>query len=296
MERMKYLIPVLLLVLFWLGEEGVQAQGTLTSSYQNLALGGGRLTVTINVSLLRWNELQIEVGPQDTAGDFRLLASGWTIIGISQDPMGHRLLMLRRERPGTGLETIMIDGPEGRGRLGRIVLLQNGSPTIIATSQPTFLSIELAPPGGGFSPLKRFDINNNDLIDDPEFFQIIDAWIAGQLDDRTFFQAIDLWVSQRRISSASTSVSGVELQATGRAVSFQFQAHGQGLTSLGVEVFNLSGERVFAQQTLGRQLVWNLSTNNGRPVANGIYLYVIKVKGYDGKVIRTEVRKLIVKR
>ncbi len=187
----------------WSGAQEVQAQGTVTAGYQNLALGGGRLTVTINVSLLRWNELHIEVGAGDVVSDFRLRTPGWIITGIRQDPLGHRLLGLQRERPGTGFETVMIDGPEGRGRLGRIVLFQNGAPLVIATSQPTFLGVELAPPGGGlFSPLKRFDANGNNLIDDPEFFAIIDAWIAGQLDTPLFFQAIDLWVSQRPIGSA----------------------------------------------------------------------------------------------
>ncbi len=61
--------------------------------------------------------------------------------------------------------------------------------------------LDSAPPNGGPSSLKSFDINNNDRIDDPEFFLIIDAWIAGRLDDALFFQAIDLWISQESIST-----------------------------------------------------------------------------------------------
>jgi PKD repeat protein len=46
------------------------------------------------------------------------------------------------------------------------------------------------PPPARGSSLKSFDTNNNNIIDDAEFFAIIDAWIAGQIDDATFFQAV----------------------------------------------------------------------------------------------------------
>ena len=57
----------------------------------------------------------------------------------------------------------------------------------------------LAPPGKG-GVLSQFDINRNDLIDDPEFLDILEAWIAVQISDETFFHAIDLWLTQTPIS------------------------------------------------------------------------------------------------
>ncbi len=50
--------------------------------------------------------------------------------------------------------------------------------------------------------VKRFDINGDNLIDDSEFFNILDAWIAGELSDDDFVRAVDLWISQQPISSA----------------------------------------------------------------------------------------------
>ena len=48
--------------------------------------------------------------------------------------------------------------------------------------------------------LAGFDINRNGLIDDPEFFAVIDQWIAGQINDDLFFSIIDVWISQARVS------------------------------------------------------------------------------------------------
>lgn len=210
------LITVVVLASLWFGVEEVQAQGTITSNYINLAGGGGRLTVTVNLSVLRWNELQIEVSSGDMSGDFKLLSAGWTITGIRQDQLGHWLLGLQRQQPGTGIETVIIDGPEGRGRQGTILLLQNGARQMSTTNAPTFLGVEIAPPGGGlFSPLKRYDANGNNLVDDPEFFAIIDAWIAERIDNNSFFKAVDLWVSQGSIASAELPMESLKLHSIG---------------------------------------------------------------------------------
>ncbi len=34
--------------------------------------------------------------------------------------------------------------------------------------------------------------------------------------------------------------------------------------------------------------------SSSQTLANGVYLYVVAVKGYDGKVINSEVRKLVI--
>jgi hypothetical protein len=36
--------------------------------------------------------------------------------------------------------------------------------------------------------------------------------------------------------------------------------------------------------------------NQGEVVANGIYLYIVTVRSYDGKVIQSQVRKLVILR
>jgi len=289
-----------IMLAFSLGTKEVQAQGTISSSYINLAGGGGRLTVTINVSVLRWNELQVEVSSEDMTGDFKVLTAGWALTGISQDPLGRWLLGIQRQLPATGIETVIIEGPEGRGRQGTIILLQNGARQMSTMNAPTFLGVEISPPGGGLlSTLKRFDANGNNLIDDGEFFAIIDAWIAGQLDNDTFFKAVDLWVSQSPIGSAGVDQKPLmldSLSVTPVRGAMTFIAQGRNITSTGVQIFDLNGKPIFDQETSGTRLTWNLSAADGQVMANGVYLYIVKAKGYDGKVIRTEIRKLVIKR
>lgn len=284
------------LVILWIAElSGLRAQGVLTGSYENLPLGGGRLTVTINVGLQRWNQLYIQVGATDVTAAFRVITPGWQLSGIVRDEFGRSLLLLRRNRPKVGLETVIVEGPEGRGRLGALALAKDGFRFLTAASEPSFLPVEAPPGGGSAHPLKRFDVNGNDLIDDPEFFAIIDAWIAGQLDDPTFFQAIDLWVSQRPLSSASAELrAGGELRLGRSGV--EFTLRGAGIASWGVEIYALDGRRLFARETTGTKLYWNYLDMDGSPVANGVYLYMVTVRGADGRVERSRVKKLVVLR
>jgi len=76
-----------------------------------------------------------------------------------------------------------------------------------------------------------------------------------------------------------------------------FAARGLGINAIKVEVFDLSGRRVYEsnfEQDL--QVHWNLQNKQGQLVANGVYLYVIAVRGFDGSVLKSSVRKLIVLR
>ena len=155
-------------------------------------------------------------------------------------------------------------------------------------------------PGGG-SSLKSFDANNNNVLEDSEFFAAIDSWIASQIDDTTFFKAIDLWISGGAISAAqlslkTLSLDSITLMSNPMRHAITFVAHGQGIIYMDVEIFNLNGQRVFSQEAAGSRLAWNLRASNGQHVANGVYLYTISVRGFDGAVIRTEVKKLVVLR
>jgi len=76
-----------------------------------------------------------------------------------------------------------------------------------------------------------------------------------------------------------------------------FKVSGSAIRSIQVEIYDLSGRRVFdSGEVPSSTLVWNLVNNNGRIVANGVYLYLITVKGFNDKTIRSKVKKLIVLR
>jgi len=147
-------------------------------------------------------------------------------------------------------------------------------------------------PGGG---LKQFDANNNCRIDDPEFFNAIDAWVQGQITNDLFFDVVDAWISQTNVCTTSlgnSMLKAIRIQSQRREVTFL--AQGQGIASLRVEIFNLAGRRIFAQEAVGTQLAWDLKTSEGQPVANGVYLYLVTVHDSEGRMLHSEVRKLVV--
>jgi len=60
-------------------------------------------------------------------------------------------------------------------------------------------------------------------------------------------------------------------------------------------VYDVSGRLVWKNEVEGQQLRWNLADAYGRPVANGIYLYVAEVK-VGGLWISAGLQKLLVLR
>lgn len=148
-----------------------------------------------------------------------------------------------------------------------------------------------APPAPG--GVAQFDTNGNGVIDDSEFFNAIDQWVAGTISDTLFFDVLDAWVSQSPVASASAGAS-VALSQTGRGLTLAVS--GQDVAAVGLTVYDLNGQTIFAQETAGTTLSWNYLGQNGRPVANGVYLYVVTVKDASGQTLSSDVRKLVVLR
>jgi surface antigen len=77
----------------------------------------------------------------------------------------------------------------------------------------------------------------------------------------------------------------------------KFGIEGIGIAEARVQIFNSAAYLVYDSGFIpGNSLEWKLVTSNGQLIANGVYLYVITVRGYDGRVIKSEVRKLVVLR
>lgn len=84
-------------------------------------------------------------------------------------------------------------------------------------------------------------------------------------------------------------------QRVGRTVRFSVQ--GRGIFEMHVQVFNLAGKAIFTSTwQRGSELEWQALTDDGRPVANGVYLYVISVRGADGSLARSRLQKLVILR
>jgi len=139
------------------------------------------------------------------------------------------------------------------------------------------------------------------VIDDPEFFALIDAWIAQQLSDSMFFQAVDLWISQSlissaRLSSTSTSVHGIVRQSHSVRTQLTFVAKGARIAATSVAIYDLNGRVVFTGEVTGAQLKWDLESPDGHLLANGVYVYVMRVRDLDGRTVRNDPKKLLILR
>jgi hypothetical protein len=77
----------------------------------------------------------------------------------------------------------------------------------------------------------------------------------------------------------------------------QFQINDPEIGWMQISIFDLSGRKVFdSGEVQGNILNWNLQDNTGQPLANGVYLYAIRVRGFDGREYVSEVRKLVILR
>jgi uncharacterized repeat protein (TIGR01451 family) len=91
---------------------------------------------------------------------------------------------------------------------------------------------------------------------------------------------------------APLSVTAIQAVATAQAV--YFRAIGQGIREIAVELFDLSGRAIYRSGWQKNNLIWSYENERQQRVAPGVYLYFMSVKGHDGRVIKTELRKLLV--
>lgn len=74
----------------------------------------------------------------------------------------------------------------------------------------------------------------------------------------------------------------------------RFRVQGSGITSIQVRVFDLSGKEVFdSPEVSGATLDWRYRNDS---VAKGVYLYVVTVRGTDGRKATSKIHKLVVSR
>jgi len=117
-------------------------------------------------------------------------------------------------------------------------------------------------------------------------------------------------IGQLALSSAGASLGGQAVQPQIKALQLKalnvrglafgrglkITAQGSGISGLELQVYNLAGQQVANQQAAGNRLTFRAQAANGQRLANGVYLYVVTIKGQDGSVIRSEVRKLVIMR
>jgi PKD repeat protein len=138
------------------------------------------------------------------------------------------------------------------------------------------------------------------VIGDQEIQQAMRLWInrepvpntGGQvISDEKMMELFALWTKGTPVKAASAS-TGVALEV--KQIGFtgsRFFAQGSGIKSIGVQVWDLAGKLIFSKEESGSVLAFN-----DRTLANGVYLYVVRVRGFDGREYVSAVRKLVIVR
>jgi hypothetical protein len=80
------------------------------------------------------------------------------------------------------------------------------------------------------------------------------------------------------------------------AFSLEVTGAGDPVASVAFQLFALDGRLVLERSAEGNQLQFSPLDERGRPLANGVYLYVVTVRGWDGTTVKSKVQKLVVLR
>jgi len=105
-----------------------------------------------------------------------------------------------------------------------------------------------------------------------------------------------------RVSNSQTDVFALGLQKlniTQRELgdhAIEFRAQSLNTQEMSVEIYGLNGQRVYSATSPSNSLVWRMQNNSGRPVANGVYLYIVSALDEQGNIVRSGVKKLLVMR
>jgi len=136
-----------------------------------------------------------------------------------------------------------------------------------------------------------FDFNGNGRLDFDDAVRLAFR-VGGEAAAQALIEMFRV-LSVESVTAAYDSASGT----------IRFVVEGTGIAQIKVEVYSLAGGLVYDSGFVaGRELVWDLLSNEGLPVANGVYLYVVSVRGLapglergDGNA-RGELRKLVLLR
>jgi uncharacterized repeat protein (TIGR01451 family) len=96
------------------------------------------------------------------------------------------------------------------------------------------------------------------------------------------------------VESLSVARTFVTSQPVRRSPSVQFVVEGKGVKEMSLIVFDTNGSLVMQAHTQATSLEWKLTDRGGRLVANGVYFYVLRVRGYDGKIFQNKLGKLVI--
>jgi hypothetical protein len=77
---------------------------------------------------------------------------------------------------------------------------------------------------------------------------------------------------------------------------YTLRVEGQNIAGGRLRVYSLTGLKVIEREFTGNLLQFSATSDSGRPLANGVYLYVVQVWGRSGEVWQSEIGKLVILR
>ncbi len=97
----------------------------------------------------------------------------------------------------------------------------------------------------------------------------------------------------------TTALAAEPLQMNSIALSeglngFALAVEGQGIASTKLQLYNLGGSLILEKEAMGNTLQFRAMNGQGETLANGVYLYVVTVRGYGGLVMSSKVQKLVI--
>jgi uncharacterized repeat protein (TIGR01451 family) len=107
------------------------------------------------------------------------------------------------------------------------------------------------------------------------------------------------WSRRPKFRSETFGIIPFGLNATALTIEgnqLRLSALGTSIKSVQLQLFDLSGRTLIHQTQTGSTMSLPMQSDRGSLLANGMYLYVVRVFGQNGEVLTTEVRKLAVKR
>lgn len=167
-------------------------------------------------------------------------------------------------------------------------------------------------PSGPTEFARALDDDGNAQLSDSEVLSAIQYWISGDalpdvnqlIDDQMMLALIRLWITGESLNLAGApqtlmpqafSVHGLRITSQG-ALQQTVHVMGSQVVASEIQVFDLQGRPVTEQQVGASSIRLTLRSLNGKPLANGTYMFVVTVYGARGEVWRSGVQKLIVLR
>ncbi|MBI1742911.1 DUF11 domain-containing protein [Candidatus Acetothermia bacterium] len=186
-----------------------------------------------------------------------------------------KVIQVREARGVNGFTLLAQEIDNEKGFIKFLLVALNGLPD--EAGSVLELDVEAIGPSGSVSPLK---LDLDSVLD--EAMRLVQAEVEEG----------SVQLSRPEAFSVSRVLATPSPVHQGQHV--EFVVEGAGIKEMNVIVWGINGSLVMGNVSPSNRLDWNLLSQQGQVVANGVYLYVVRVRGFDGKFFQSKVQKLVI--